>query len=228
MRGVGTTLGFLGSPGEGETRRLQAQQQPLAKGRRAPHVKTKMTPKATRNSGDRTDGAKMTRVGRDKGEPAGVNKRMTSIVGKPAVKNTLGSVKDAKMSNSTAPRSKSRGKGEKELGPLGSRQPQTQRTNQIKQPECQSKEGTANTSGSALEREDLHKPLGSPKRWGKTIGKEPQLMDWGKDSSDKFYSLTEESDLSSIDHSSGESEDSETSEAGNKSSSNELTVRQVR
>ncbi|KAJ1127395.1 hypothetical protein NDU88_005797 [Pleurodeles waltl] len=81
---------------------------------------------------------------------------------------------------------------------------------------------------SALEREDLHKPLGSPKRWGKTTGKEPQLMDWGKDSSDKFYSLTEESDLSSIDHSSGESEDSETSQAGNKSSSNEHTVRQVR
>ncbi|KAJ1123794.1 hypothetical protein NDU88_002261 [Pleurodeles waltl] len=55
-------------------------------------------------------------------------------------------------------------------------------------------------------------------------------MDWGKDkdSSDKFYSLTEESDLSSVDRSFGESEDSETSEAGNKSSSNEPTVRQLR
>ncbi|KAJ1203152.1 hypothetical protein NDU88_006946 [Pleurodeles waltl] len=95
-------------------------------------LKNNMAPKATRNPGDKTEGVKTTRVGRDKGEPAGVNKRLTSIV------------------------------------------------------------------------------------------------DWGKDSSYKCYSLTEESDLSSIDHSSGESEDSETSEAGNKSSSNKLTVRQVR
>ncbi|KAJ1096379.1 hypothetical protein NDU88_001521 [Pleurodeles waltl] len=261
-----------------------------------------MAPKATRNPGDKTDGVKMTRVGRDKGEPAGVNKRLTSIAGKAVGKNTLGLVKDAKMSNSTTPRWKSRGKAkanlllrlfsqagrkiaslyiypppsesntlgkeptlpstsskklciesnesfiktiqgtenlseitdsnretrEKELGPPGSRQPQTQRSDQIEQPERQSKEGTASTSGPAAEREDLHKPLGSPKRWGKITGKDPQLMDWGKDSSDKFYSLTEESDLSGIDRSFGESEDSETSEAGNKSSSNELTVRQLR
>ncbi|KAJ1126491.1 hypothetical protein NDU88_004898 [Pleurodeles waltl] len=53
-------------------------------------------------------------------------------------------------------------------------------------------------------------------------------MDWGKDCSDKFYSLTEESDLSSVDRSFSESEGSETSEAGNKSPSNELTVRQYR
>ncbi|KAJ1176993.1 hypothetical protein NDU88_002260 [Pleurodeles waltl] len=53
-------------------------------------------------------------------------------------------------------------------------------------------------------------------------------MDWGKDSSDKCYSLTEESDLSSVDRSFSESEERETSEAGNKSPSNELTVRQHR
>ncbi|KAJ1100818.1 hypothetical protein NDU88_005893 [Pleurodeles waltl] len=50
-------------------------------------------------------------------------------------------------------------------------------------------------------------------------------MDWGKDSSDKFYSLTEESHLSSVDRSFSESEGSETSKAGK---SNELTVRQYR
>ncbi|KAJ1107428.1 hypothetical protein NDU88_004818 [Pleurodeles waltl] len=77
-----------------------------------------MPPNTTQNPGDKTEGAKMTRVRRDKGELAGVNKRLTSIV--------------------------------------------------------------------------------------------------------------EESDLSSGDHSFGESEDSETSEAGNKSLSNEPTLRQLR
>ncbi|KAJ1098065.1 hypothetical protein NDU88_003181 [Pleurodeles waltl] len=89
------------------------------------------------------------------------------------------------------------------------------------------REGTASASGPAAEREDLHKFLGSLKRWSKTTGKDPQFVDWGKDSSDKFYSLTEESDLSSGDHSFDESDGSETTEAGNKSSSNEPTVRQL-
>ncbi|KAJ1103651.1 hypothetical protein NDU88_001072 [Pleurodeles waltl] len=44
----------------------------------------------------------------------------------------------------------------------------------------------------------------------------------------RSVALAEESNLSSINRSFGESEDSETSEAGNKSSSNELTVRQLR
>ncbi|KAJ1132162.1 hypothetical protein NDU88_010489 [Pleurodeles waltl] len=66
------------------------------------------------------------------------------------------------------------------------------------------------------------------KQWDKVAGKDPQLTDWGKDCSDKFYSLTEESDLSSVDHSFSESEGSETSEADNKSPSNKLTVRQYR
>ncbi|KAJ1207797.1 hypothetical protein NDU88_003187 [Pleurodeles waltl] len=66
-------------------------------------LKKNMAPKATRNPGDKTDGVKTTRVGRDKGEPAGVNKRLTSIVGKAAGKNMLGLGKDAKMSDSTTP-----------------------------------------------------------------------------------------------------------------------------
>ncbi|KAJ1106300.1 hypothetical protein NDU88_003701 [Pleurodeles waltl] len=191
-----------------------------------------MAPKATRNPGDKTDGVKTTHVGRDKEEPAGVNKRLTSIAGKAVGKNKLGLVKDAKMSDSTENLSENedsnRETREKKLVPPGSKQPQTRQSDQIEHPEHQSKEGTASTSGPAAEREDLHKPLGNPKRWCKITGKDPQLVDWGKDSSDKFYSLTEESDLSSANHSFGESEDSETSEAGNKSSSNEPTVRQLR
>ncbi|KAJ1161923.1 hypothetical protein NDU88_002403 [Pleurodeles waltl] len=189
-------------------------------------LKTNMAPKATWNPGGKTDGVKTTRVGRDKGEPAVVNKRLTSIAGKAVGKNTLGLVKDAKMSNKIE--DSNRETREKELGPPGSKQPQTQQSDQIEQPEHQSKEGSASKSGPAAERGDLHKPLGSPKRWGKITGKDPQLVDWGKDSSDKFYSLTEESDLSSVNHSFSESEDSETSEAGNESSNNEPTVRQLR
>ncbi|KAJ1133137.1 hypothetical protein NDU88_011434 [Pleurodeles waltl] len=116
---------------------------------------------------------------------------------------------------------------EKELAPpAGNKQPQAQP--QAQQPEHQIREGTVSASGSALDSEDLHKISGNPKGWNKATGKDPKSVDWGKDSSDKFYSLTEESDLSSGDHSFGESDSSETSEAGNKSSSNEPTVRQLR
>ncbi|KAJ1164678.1 hypothetical protein NDU88_005112 [Pleurodeles waltl] len=169
-------------------------------------LKNNMAPKAIRNPGDKTEGVKTTRVGRDKGESAGVNKRLTSIV----------EIEDSNWETR-----------ENDPGPpAGGKQLQI-RNDQIEQPERQNGEGTVNTSGPAAEGGNLHKSLRSP-RWGKTIGKDPQTVDWGKDSSDKFYSLPEESDLSSIDHSSGESEASETSEADNKSSSNELTMRQVR
>ncbi|KAJ1106087.1 hypothetical protein NDU88_003490 [Pleurodeles waltl] len=60
------------------------------------------------------------------------------------------------------------------------------------------------------------------------IEKDLKSSDWAKDNSDKLYSLTEESDLSSGEHSLSESGSSETSETGNKSSSNEPTVRQLR
>ncbi|KAJ1143411.1 hypothetical protein NDU88_009720 [Pleurodeles waltl] len=159
-----------------------------------------MAPKATRNPGNKTEGVEATRVGRDKGELAGVNKRLTSIAGKPAGKNMLSLWKDAKMSDSTT------------TPPL----------------EIKSGEGAASISRPATEGENLHKSSASPKRWGKITGKDPQFVDWGKDNSDKFYSLTEESDLSSGDHSFGGSDDSETSEAENISSSNEPTVRQLR
>ncbi|KAJ1090427.1 hypothetical protein NDU88_003559 [Pleurodeles waltl] len=129
-------------------------------------VKTNMAPKTIRNLGDKSGGAKTTRIGKDKGEAAGANKRLTSIIGKAAGSNVSGSLRDAKTGNG--------------------------------------------------------------KQWDKVVGKDPQLTDWGKDCSDKFYSLTEESDLSSVDHSFSESEGSETSEADNKSPSNELTVRQYR
>ncbi|KAJ1205529.1 hypothetical protein NDU88_000961 [Pleurodeles waltl] len=66
-------------------------------------LKNNMAPKAIRNLGDKTEGAKTTRVGRNKVELAGVNKRLTSIVGKTAGKNMMGWGKDAKMGDSTTP-----------------------------------------------------------------------------------------------------------------------------
>ncbi|KAJ1162973.1 hypothetical protein NDU88_003437 [Pleurodeles waltl] len=214
-----------------------------------------MAPKTIRNLGDKSEGAKMTRTGKDKGETVGGNKRLTSITGKAAGKNMFGSMKDAKMGRvqdslpvHITPSSESNVLGkeptppcasgeiedsnreisEKVLGLPGCRQSRTQQADRSEQSECQSKEGTISTSGPTLEKDDLTNPLGSPKKWDKVTGKDPQLMDWGKDCSDKFYSMTEESDLSSVDRSFSESEGSETSEAGNKSPSNELTVRQYR
>ncbi|KAJ1089033.1 hypothetical protein NDU88_002186 [Pleurodeles waltl] len=59
--------------------------------------------------------------------------------------------------------------------------------------------------------------------------KEMKILDWAKDTGDKFYSLTEESDFSSADeHSPSDSGSSISSERGNASSSNEHTVRQRR
>ncbi|KAJ1149636.1 hypothetical protein NDU88_002443 [Pleurodeles waltl] len=193
-----------------------------------------MAPKATWNPGDKTKGVKAKRVGRDKGELPGVNKRLTSTAGKVAGKNMLSLGKDAKMSGSiTTPpleiktEDNNRETNEKKSSPsTGDKQFQVQQfdqLDQLDQPTQQSGEGAVGISRPAMEGEDLRKSSASPKKWGKIIGKDPQFVDWGKDSSDKFYSLTEESDLSSGDHSFGGSDDSETSEAENKSSSNEPT-----
>ncbi|KAJ1185346.1 hypothetical protein NDU88_002139 [Pleurodeles waltl] len=266
-------------------------------------LKISMAPKTTRNPGEKLDGVKTTRVGRDKGDLVGANKRLTSIIGKRAGKNMPGSGKDAKSCDSATPLLEVKGKNksqstimsflaggaqdsspahttlsseinplgtetilldtssnktviecnkpltktirgsegllgtgdskgatrEKELvPPAGSEQPQVQSQPQAQQPEYQTSEETANTSGSALDIEDMHKTPLSLKKWNKAIEKDLKSSDWVKDSSDKFYSLTEESDLSSGEHSFSESSSGNTSEAGNKSSSNEPTVRQLR
>ncbi|KAJ1192713.1 hypothetical protein NDU88_002019 [Pleurodeles waltl] len=220
----------------------------------------------------------MTRIGKDKGEAAGANKRLTSITGKAAGNNVSGSSRDAKTGDSNTPPLETRPIGknqstitaflatgvqnslpahinppleskesvveiplpcagieaedsnkeisEKISGLSGLRQSQRQQPDQNE--ELQNKEGAIKASRPALEKDDLTIPLGNGKQWDKVVGKDPQLMDWCKDCSDKFYSLTEESDLSSVDHSFSESEGSETSGADNKSPSNELTVRQYR
>ncbi|KAJ1112714.1 hypothetical protein NDU88_000975 [Pleurodeles waltl] len=63
----------------------------------------------------------------------------------------------------------------------------------------------------------------------KSNGKEMKILDWSKDTGDKLYSLTEESEFSSAEgHSLSDSGSSISSEEGNASSNNKLTVRQRR
>ncbi|KAJ1115401.1 hypothetical protein NDU88_003625 [Pleurodeles waltl] len=93
-------------------------------------------------------------------------------------------------------------------------------------PEVQGKDlsNIRQTRGSAGEQGRL-RSLGES---AKSNGKEIKNLDWSKDTGDKFYSLTEESELSSTEgHSLNDSGSSSiSSEEGNASSNNELTVRQ--
>ncbi|KAJ1200224.1 hypothetical protein NDU88_004050 [Pleurodeles waltl] len=218
-------------------------------------LKISMAPKTTRNPGEKLDGVKTTRVGRDKGDPVGANKRgaqdsspahttlfseinpsgtetilLDTSSKKTLIENNEPLTKTIQGSEYSLGTGDSNGATrEKELGPpAGSEQLQAQPQPQAQQPEYQTSEGSANASGSALDIEDMHETPLSPKRWNKATEKDLKSSDWVKDSSDKFYSLTEESDLSSGEHSFSESSSGETSEAGNKSSSNEPTVRQLR
>ncbi|KAJ1219274.1 hypothetical protein NDU88_006843 [Pleurodeles waltl] len=113
---------------------------------------------------------------------------------------------------------------EKVYGPPGNRQLQIQQLDQSKHWGDQGEEETISTKGPAVENDSSTNPIESPKKQDKIS----LLTDWGKDSSDKFYSLTEESDLSSADRSFSESDESESYEAGNKSLNCEFTVRQIR
>ncbi|KAJ1169994.1 hypothetical protein NDU88_001875 [Pleurodeles waltl] len=260
-----------------------------------------MAPKVNRHLGDKSEGAKIARSGRGKGESAGLNKRLTSITGKAGGENTStsGLMKDAKMSakisDSTtsllenklkgnnqstimaflaggvqgasaanaipSPENNWSGKGStpldssmgnqdhcdkpiespsenqdisreairKVLSLPGNGQLQIQQMEQGEQVDLQNKGRIGSPSGYTAEENDSTNPLGSPKKRDKIMGGENlQLTDWGRESSDKFYSPTEESDLSSADCSFSETDESETSETGNKSPSGEHTVRKAR
>ncbi|KAJ1157704.1 hypothetical protein NDU88_010404 [Pleurodeles waltl] len=210
-----------------------------------PHT-ISMAPKTIRNYGDKSEGAKMTRIGRDKGEAAGLSKRLASTTGKAVGKNTSGLSKDAKMNDNTTPplemnvKSKSQptitaflsGGGqdsssthvtpspesnvpgkettpyisdtqdinrvvrEKVYGPPGNGQLQIQQSDRSKHWGDQREEETISITGSAVKNDGSTNPIESPKKQDKIS----LLTDWGKDNSDKFDSLTEESDLSSADH----------------------------
>ncbi|KAJ1177249.1 hypothetical protein NDU88_002510 [Pleurodeles waltl] len=181
-----------------------------------------MAPKTARNSGDKMDGSKITRIGRDKGDLAGANRCPTSTTGKPTGKNTSGPGKDAKTNGNVTPLSEHSNKKEGEGPPARREQLQVQRF------ENQTRVGATSDSIATLGIEELQNMPLNPKGWDKVTEKDLKPLDWAKDSSDKCYSLTKESDLSRGEHSFSESGSSETSEIGNISSSNEPTVRQLR
>ncbi|KAJ1109894.1 hypothetical protein NDU88_007251 [Pleurodeles waltl] len=89
---------------------------------------------------------------------------------------------------------------EKEWGPLAGKE-QSQAQPQAQRSENQTRVGTTSVPSATLGIEELQKIPSNPKGWNKAIEKGLKSSDWVKDSSDKFYSLTEESDLSSGEHS---------------------------
>ncbi|KAJ1174714.1 hypothetical protein NDU88_000007 [Pleurodeles waltl] len=120
------------------------------------------------------------------------------------------------LDNSVATRRKERGSATRK------ERPQVRRTENLTRVEATS--DTIATLGTKVVQ---NMPL-KPKGWDKKIEKELKPLDWAKDSGNKFYSLTEESDLSSGEHSLSKSGSSVSSETRNVSSSNEPTVRQLR
>ncbi|KAJ1186338.1 hypothetical protein NDU88_003120 [Pleurodeles waltl] len=175
----------------------------------------------------------MTRIGKDKGEAAGLSKRLVSTTGKAVGKNTSGLSKDAKTNDNVAPPLEINVKNTQDINrvvrekvycPPGNGQLQIQQSDRSKHWGEQREEETISITGSAVKNDGPTNPTVSPKKQDKIS----LLTDWGKDNSDKFYSLTEESDLSSADHSHSDSDESESYEAGNKSLNCEFTVRQIR
>ncbi|KAJ1145697.1 hypothetical protein NDU88_011982 [Pleurodeles waltl] len=255
-------------------------------------LKINMAPKTARNSGDKTDGAKIARIGKDKGDSAGATRCPTSIMAKPTGRNTIGPGRDAKT-NSNTPLLEVRGKDKSQStitsflaagaqeSCAGHRIPppvncqsvletcSKKVLNEIKDPPIKASQGDAGLA-EALDSSVVTKKKSSSPTSKKELqtqrvetvtgveatgdlynttatlsieaekfvsliltgrGKETERglkpPDWAKDSGDKCYSLTEESDLSSGEHSLSESGSSMSSETGNILSSNELTVRQL-
>ncbi|KAJ1203195.1 hypothetical protein NDU88_006988 [Pleurodeles waltl] len=261
--------------------------------RALPHsLKISMAPKMARNSGDKTDGAKILRSGKDKGDPAGVNRRPISTMGGQTGKNITRQRKDVKVDDNITPLPENRGKsktqatitsflagGTQESGttlitptsgegqtatessPVGALSEKTLKETAAqpgggglvgsdscatvrrkeKDPPISQEWPPAQQHATTMQGEDLSniKPTRdivavqnisqSPEERDMENEKEMKILDWAKDSGDKFYSLTEESDFSSADeHSPSESGSSISSERGNASSSDEPTVRQRR
>ncbi|KAJ1083159.1 hypothetical protein NDU88_003319 [Pleurodeles waltl] len=136
--------------------------------RALPHtLQISMTPKTARNSGDKTDGAKITRIGKDKGDSAGANRRPISTMAKPIGKNTTGLGRDAKTDDNTTPLLEVRGKGKRnsqfvtETIPLGTYREKT--LTEIKETLIKAAQGGDGLSG-ALDRSvaTRRKERGSP------------------------------------------------------------------
>ncbi|KAJ1099423.1 hypothetical protein NDU88_004524 [Pleurodeles waltl] len=170
-----------------------------------------------RNSGDKMDGAKASRLGKDKRDPAGANRHPLSKMARQTERNTTGLGKGAKTDDNITSLIEVRGKsksqptitsflagGTQESGnmhttpPFGDKEgPQAQQSGNSTRVEDAS--NISATLGAEAGQNTLLKPGGRDKE------KETKTLDWAKDSGDKCYSLTEESDLSSVEHDLSES-----------------------
>ncbi|KAJ1132597.1 hypothetical protein NDU88_010904 [Pleurodeles waltl] len=252
----------------------------------------RMAPEMARNSGDKTDSAKILRSGKDKGDLIGANRRPVSTVGRQPGRNITGQGKDLKSDDNIIPLPENRGKSktqatitsflaggtqesgttlltstsgedqtatESSLGGASSEKtfkeaaPQpddgglvgsdscTMVRRKEKDPPISQECPPAQQKATAIKGGDLSnikhtrgsadvQNISQSLRGGdKDNEKEMKILDWAKDTGNKFYSLTEESDFSSADeHSPSDSGSSISSERGNASSNNEPTVRQRR
>ncbi|KAJ1149987.1 hypothetical protein NDU88_002785 [Pleurodeles waltl] len=206
-----------------------------------------MAPKVNRHLGDKSEGAKIARSGRGKGESAGLNKRLTSTTGKAGGENTstLGLMKDAKMSakisDSTTSLLENKMKGKNQstiMAFLAGGVQGASAANAIPSPENNwSGKGSTPLDSSMGNQDHCDKPIESPSEnqdiSREAIGKvlslpgngqlQIQQMEQGEQ-----VDLQKESDLGSADCSFSETDESETSETGNKSPSGEHTVRKAR
>ncbi|KAJ1218392.1 hypothetical protein NDU88_005972 [Pleurodeles waltl] len=155
-------------------------------------LKISIAPKAARNSEDKSDGSKATRTGRDKGDKGD----LVGVNRRPHRRQEGGPFAEKEQPQA---------------------QPQAQRTEDLTRVGAASAP-SAPSATSSIEEQRMG-PL-NPKGVGKITEKDLKISDWAKDSSNKFCSLTEESDISSGEHSLSETGSSETSETGNKSSNN--------
>ncbi|KAJ1143572.1 hypothetical protein NDU88_009879 [Pleurodeles waltl] len=209
-----------------------------------------------RNSGDKTDGAKSLRSGKDKGDPAGANRRPISTMGRQTGRNITSQGKDVKLDDNVTPLPENRGKSKTKATITSFLAGETQEsgTTLINPTSGEGQTATESSPVGALSEKTLKETAAQPGGGGlvgsdscatdivagqnisqspggrdQETEKEMKILDWAKDSGDKFYSLTEESDFRSADeHSPSKSGSNTSSERGNASSSNEPTVRQRR
>ncbi|KAJ1130430.1 hypothetical protein NDU88_008783 [Pleurodeles waltl] len=186
-------------------------------------LKINMALKAAQNSGYKAEGSKTTCAGKDKGDSAGADKRPITITAKLSGKNTTSAGRDVKKDDGITPPLESdildssvATKKKRSGSPISRNGHQAQRSEILAERETV---GDMDDTTTTLSTEGLQ--YVSPKLMAgdKEIEKSLKPPDWAKDGGDKFYSLTEESDLS-------KSGSSISSETGNISSSKEPTVRQ--
>ncbi|KAJ1139015.1 hypothetical protein NDU88_005393 [Pleurodeles waltl] len=187
-----------------------------------------------RNPGDKTDSAKALRSGKDKGDMVGANRRPTSIVGgaqgsetTPLTPTSGGEQTTTESTRGGASSEKSGKETSSQPGAIRSdsctmerrkeKDPAISQESPLVQQHVSATQGgdlsnIKQTRGSAEEQSMSQSLIGSDKG----NEKEMKLLDWPKDTGDKFYSLTEESDFSSAEeHSPSDSGSSISSEEGN-------------